>query len=164
MGDVINFPTNEFYYHVYVIGYAKGGPVKIGYSNNPPKRLKELQTGSPNKLSLCGSLGLKDENLARAIEKIILFYLNSEGVQAKGEWYEISIDYALKILQFFPVAKKNLNNPSLNKNFSPLDSTLDLIRYGLNKNLISNDLYDDLIEVFENGDDKDFIFYNFVIN
>lgn len=35
---------------IYAIG--DGNKVKIGYSKNPQKRLKQLQTGQPNKLKL----------------------------------------------------------------------------------------------------------------
>lgn len=35
---------------IYAIG--DGNKVKIGYSKNPQKRLKQLQTGHPNKLKL----------------------------------------------------------------------------------------------------------------
>lgn len=85
MGDLINFPTNEFYYHIYVIAHYKNGPIKIGYSNNPPQRLKQLQTGSSQNLALCGSLGLKNEELAKLIEKIIISYLIKNNLLARGE-------------------------------------------------------------------------------
>ena len=149
MGDVINFPTNEFYYHIYVIANNKSGPVKIGYSNNPPQRLKQLQTGSSQNLSLCGSLGLKNEELAKLIEKIILSYLNENSLLARGEWYNLSVKSALKILELFPLT--SFNNKSL-----------DLLDYGLKNNLIDDDNYNDLREIFDLPDDENFIFYNFL--
>lgn len=38
--------------YVYIIGNKKEGICKIGYSKNPFKRLKELQTGCPYKLEI----------------------------------------------------------------------------------------------------------------
>ena len=149
MGEVINFPTNEFYYHIYVIAYSKDGPVKIGYSNNPPQRLKQLQTGSSKSLKLCGSLGLKNEDLARSIEKIILHYLKENDFLAHGEWYNVSVNSALKILELFP--STSLRN-----------EVLDLLDYGLTNNLINDDNYNDLREIFDLPDDENFVFYNFL--
>ena len=61
-----------FNHHVYLISYIDSldGPIKIGYSNHPPTRLKQLQTGNPKKLVIYGNLAFKDEFAARAVEKI----------------------------------------------------------------------------------------------
>ncbi len=40
--------------NIYFIGSLESGTVKIGKSNNPEKRLAELQTGNPHKLILYG--------------------------------------------------------------------------------------------------------------
>lgn len=39
---------------IYFIQIAVGGPIKIGVSNSPCKRLQELQTSNPCKLELVG--------------------------------------------------------------------------------------------------------------
>ena len=40
---------------LYIIQSDKTGMIKIGRSKNPQKRLKQLQTGNPNKLKLSAS-------------------------------------------------------------------------------------------------------------
>ena len=40
---------------LYIIQSDKTGMIKIGRSKNPQKRLKQLQTGNPNKLKLIAS-------------------------------------------------------------------------------------------------------------
>lgn len=38
--------------HIYVIGSPSGGPVKIGVSIHPERRLQSIQTGNPRKLAI----------------------------------------------------------------------------------------------------------------
>jgi hypothetical protein len=48
---------------IYFISNATTGAVKIGYSKNPSKRLNSLQTATPDRLSLLGTIhgGLEHE-------------------------------------------------------------------------------------------------------
>jgi hypothetical protein len=41
---------------IYFVQCGKGGPIKIGHSTNPRKRLRQLQNGSPYELRLLGVL------------------------------------------------------------------------------------------------------------
>ena len=143
---------NDFNHHVYIISYSDSleGPIKIGYSNHPPTRLKQLQTGSPRELCIYGNLGFKEELAAKAVEKIFLSYLIDNDVRAKGEWYNIGVKLALSIFNFFPDNKEKLDEPSevdikggIIKNF------INLIHYRLTKGKINEDEYDLLNEIFE---------------
>ena len=56
------------------------GMIKIGRSKNPKKRLKQLQTGNPNRLKLIASFKGKGEE-----EKYLHEELNR--YKLKGEWF-----------------------------------------------------------------------------
>lgn len=65
---------------LYIIQSSMTGMIKIGRSKNPEKRLKQLQTGNPNKLKLIAEF--KNQGWKEKIihEKLRLFRL-------KGEWF-----------------------------------------------------------------------------
>lgn len=67
-------------HHVYFIQRGKNGPVKIGYSKDPEKRLTILQTASSARLRLLAKL----RGGAR-VEKILHEVLDEERVF--GEWF-----------------------------------------------------------------------------
>ena len=145
---------SEFKHHVYLISYADtlDGPIKIGYSHHPPTRLKQLQTGNPRRLTIFGNLAFKDEFAARAVEKIILSYLIDNNVNASGEWYNIDVNLALQILNSFPHNKEKLTEPTEIKEGKIINFT-DLITYGVNKEIINDEEYDHLREIFFETDD-----------
>jgi hypothetical protein len=62
--------------------------IKIGSSSNPEKRLRRLQTGSPYKLTLLGTVKCKSPAHARSIEKYAhnIFYKQ----RRNGEWFHLS--------------------------------------------------------------------------
>ena len=68
---------------VYAIGNIKHGFVKIGYSNNPEKRIKQIQTGCPFPVTIIRTwqgMGRKEEKLMhRAYSKY----------KTVGEWFKI---------------------------------------------------------------------------
>ena len=65
---------------LYIIQSDNFGAIKIGRSKDPQKRLKELQTGNPNKLKLIATF--KDKGWLEKIlhEKLAKYRLN-------GEWF-----------------------------------------------------------------------------
>lgn len=66
--------------NLYIIQSDLTGMIKIGRSKDPVKRLKQLQTGNPNKLKLIASfegLGWKEKVLH---EQLSLYRL-------EGEWF-----------------------------------------------------------------------------
>jgi hypothetical protein len=60
---------------------------KIGKANDPKRRVKELQTGSPVKLKLLGTIKCKSEWHSEQLEKRIhdLFYKQ----RRRGEWFTL---------------------------------------------------------------------------
>ena len=59
--------------------------VKIGYSKNPEKRLKEMQTGSPHDLKLIAKFPYETKESAAAKEKE--FHLLFSAWHHRGEWF-----------------------------------------------------------------------------
>jgi hypothetical protein len=156
---------SEFNHHVYLISYEDSldGPIKIGYSHHPPTRLKQLQTGNPRRLTIFGNLGFKDELVARSVEKIILYYFNDNNLNAGGEWYNIGVNEVLLILNFFPDNKEKLFEPTEIKEGKIINFT-NLIHYGFDKKIISEDEYDHLRDIFEYADEdnRDYEFTDFI--
>jgi hypothetical protein len=86
------FPTEVYRHHrVYFVQAGDDGPVKIGFSTDTQRRLKELQTASPAPLKLLAQvIGTP------AIEAFVHKVLRKKHV--RGEWYAIDdddISYAL---------------------------------------------------------------------
>lgn len=67
--------------HLYIIQSDFTGMIKIGRSKDPSKRLKQLQTGNPNKLRLIASFngqGWKEKILHESLKKF----------RKEGEWFD----------------------------------------------------------------------------
>ena len=65
---------------LYIIQSDVTGMIKIGRSKNPQKRLKQLQTGNPNKLKLIVAFkgeGWKEKNIHERLDRYRL----------EGEWF-----------------------------------------------------------------------------
>lgn len=88
---------NKGKYYVYFIREVEGEDrhFKIGYSQRPDKRLKQLQTGHPKKLGIFGLIECKTEREARDQEKIL--HVSHNINKTKGEWFKWS-DGAEKIM------------------------------------------------------------------
>lgn len=65
---------------IYAIQAGENGPVKIGWSDAPKKRVRELQTGNPQKLRLLACCEIGDD-----AEYFIHIYLKNE--KMVGEWF-----------------------------------------------------------------------------
>ncbi len=70
---------------IYAIQAGSGGPLKIGYATDPYKRLRQLQTGSSEKLHL-----IKVVYGNREFEKKI--HLELSAFRIHGEWFGVSDD------------------------------------------------------------------------
>lgn len=69
---------------IYAMQGINGGCIKVGCSNDPAKRLVELQTGSPHKLVILGVVAAPDE-----AERNIHRYLGKgwHSDWSHGEWF-----------------------------------------------------------------------------
>ena len=77
---------------IYIIKDTINNSIKIGISQNPTKRLKQLQTGSPNPLELiyteeCGYGGRKR---TLQLEKLIHKDIKGKGLKQRGEWFTLN--------------------------------------------------------------------------
>ena len=153
----------KFNFHIYLISAYTKGPVKIGFSHHPPSRLKEIQTGNPDKLSLCGSLSFNQKIVVELIEKIIHSHLKDNNVHLRGEWFNIKVKTALSILEHFPLCRENLFKEVKIKK-EKIENTIDLLQYGFQKKIISDDEYDLLNELFLIFDEDKYQFNDFTTN
>ena len=97
------------------------------------------------------------------IEKIIHSHLKDNNLYIRGEWFNISVKTALSILQTFPLCRENLFR-GIEIKKGKIVNTIDLIQYGLQKNIISDDEYDLLNEIFLFLDEENYQFNDFTIN
>jgi|APGre2960657404_1045060.scaffolds.fasta_scaffold83428_2 hypothetical protein len=82
---------------IYVISSAKSNnpPCKIGISDNPEKRVKQLQTGHPEKLEI---KYMKKLNNARLYEKLL--HKDMSYIRSHGEWFDLSVQEAIDQINF----------------------------------------------------------------
>ena len=76
--------------YIYLIQKNTESIYKIGISDNPLKRLKQLQTGNSARLHLIKVFAVKD---ARAIEKRLHRLLMFHRCSPRGEWFNLSEEY-----------------------------------------------------------------------
>lgn len=82
--------------YIYVIGTDKK-PYKIGFSNNPKRRLKDLQTGHPNQLTIHYIEAIPKDQV-KSIEKSIHEVLRPH--REKGEWFNLELHEAIAEVKF----------------------------------------------------------------
>lgn len=80
---------------VYVIG-AAGFAVKIGIATDPERRLKEIQTGSPERLRIYAFVELAS-GLARAVEREC--HAQLDHLRKNGEWFDIEWREAVDLVR-----------------------------------------------------------------
>ena len=84
-----------------VYAITDGKDYKIGISDNPERRLKDLQTGNPRKLVLDKFEWFPTEEGARRAEADMHQVLRAGGCGLEGEWFsdaaEMSIQMAFKM-------------------------------------------------------------------
>jgi predicted GIY-YIG superfamily endonuclease len=83
--------------YIYVIAADEHGPVKIGYSNDPNRRLKELQTGYPKPLALWHQQEFHQKQ-AKLMEQLIHKTLRHRC--SYGEWFKLSVQQAIAEVEF----------------------------------------------------------------
>jgi hypothetical protein len=84
---------------IYVISDAEKSEIrtKIGISQNPEKRLKQLQTGNPIRLSIHYIEELPYEK-TRVLESFLHSNLNH--LRLKGEWFSMTVEDAIMEVRF----------------------------------------------------------------
>lgn len=90
--------------NIYVIASSKTnlGPVKIGISDNPEKRMKQLQTAFPEKLEIKYIEPFETKIKARELEKFL--HKDISHLRSHGEWFSISVEEAIRYVQFTVIA------------------------------------------------------------
>lgn len=73
------------HYYLYVIG-TESGFYKIGISNNPSTRLKDIKTGIPEAANLIFSILCKNKTAARRLEEH--FHKELSEYHITGEWFK----------------------------------------------------------------------------
>lgn len=122
--------------YVYCIGHelkcgSLDGPVKFGITEDPGKRLAQLQTGSPRKLAVLAVIMMPERKFASHLEKYI--HGHFEENRLSGEWFGVSAfeaGGALAALTYEVLTKLGGAGESLNQVLSWTGATDLMIRWG----------------------------------
>jgi hypothetical protein len=82
---------------VYVIAAGPQGPVKVGFSADPDRRLRQLQTGHPERLEIFHRQGF-DAARAPLMEKLVHKLMAPKRCQ--GEWFAYTVEDAVAEVEF----------------------------------------------------------------
>jgi hypothetical protein len=82
---------------VYVIAAGAEGPVKVGFSADPDRRLRQLQTGHPERLEIFHRQGF-DAALAPLMEKLVHKLMAPK--RRQGEWFAYTVEDAIAGVEF----------------------------------------------------------------
>lgn len=81
---------------MYIYFIKAGKYLKIGMSDDPEKRLTQLQTGSPLELVLSDKVKVRSESEAKAVESAMHIHFRDNRI--KGEWFRgVSSGKAAKV-------------------------------------------------------------------
>ena len=119
--------------NIYFIGSVEGGAVKIGKSNNPEKRLAELQTGSSSKLFLYGVINNVKEEYELRLHRIF------DHLRLEGEWFKLTDE----LIQFM-VNIKNKASSDFRIN-NPYKTDSDLLKLAIDKIVIQGNYLRDFL-------------------
>lgn len=89
--------------YVYLIKSSETGYYKIGYSANPEQRLKQLQTGCPDKLDMISTFS---SPRARKLENAL--HNSFSYARKHNEWFDLSLEDELKFQSLCETIDKNL--------------------------------------------------------
>lgn len=82
---------------LYVIGASAEGPVKLGFSAKPDRRLGQLQTGHAEPLCLFHTESVPVEKV-RLYERLLHRDVGYQRVH--GEWFNLTVEQAIANIQF----------------------------------------------------------------
>ncbi len=91
--------------YIYAIG-TTGNRQKIGFSSNPDKRVKTLQTGNAEPLTVHYCFEVS-ESVAAKFEKHIHREYNHRRI--KGEWFNMSPDEVITMMQYQEIMKDTIS-------------------------------------------------------
>lgn len=94
--------------YIYVIAARLEGPVKIGFSANPERRLRQLQTGHAEALILHHTQAFEPKR-AKLIERII--HKTIKHLRCHGEWFNIDVRTAIAEVTFALIRYEDDPNP-----------------------------------------------------
>jgi len=77
---------------IYIIAAEKTGPCKVGYSADPSRRLRQLQTGQSSALTLYHREEIEDDRV-RLMEQIV--HRENRHRKLKGEWFDLTVEEAV---------------------------------------------------------------------
>jgi hypothetical protein len=106
---------------IYFIGSLESGTVKIGKSNNPRKRLDELQIGNPYKLVLYAVIN----DVSQAFENRLhnLF----DHLRINGEWFKLTDELVQFMINKTDDTSFDYKVNVSKTNYDPLDDAIDNI-------------------------------------
>lgn len=79
------------YYIYFFPERGKENPaIKIGYSKDPVKRIKQLQTGHPHKIGCEGWIEVGTEKDAQQVEHAYHTMFKKQRIRDNGEWFHYS--------------------------------------------------------------------------
>jgi len=101
---IYNFLNMSMY--LYAIG-TLGNQQKIGFSKNPEKRLKTLQTANSEKLYLHYKFEINEET-ARQFENFVHRDLNYN--RTRGEWFNSSVENIINQMKYHEIMRETTEN------------------------------------------------------
>lgn len=85
---------------IYAISPDNRWPTKVGISQNPVKRLINLQGACWKRLDIAAYRYCENFNTARLVEKKAHETLKSDGKLMSGEWFDVRPEQALEVIEF----------------------------------------------------------------
>ena len=89
--------TNQF---MYAIASRETGPVKMGISADPDRRLRDLQTGHPEPLTVYYREPVAVDRV-RLYERLL--HRDNAHTRRHGEWFNLSVEQATAYIIFTPI-------------------------------------------------------------
>ena len=108
------YGKNIMYVYIIQSGHKKNSPVKIGMSDDPEKRIKQLQTGNPLELRILLSIRCKSREHAFSLENTLHSLLASSNIM--NEWFSMCRS------RMFKTINELANDP----NFSQVQNNIGL--------------------------------------
>ena len=85
---------------MYLYCISDGELCKFGYSKDPLRRLKSLQTGSSSQLELVHSI-LVEESCVKLLERT--FHKEYSNLRVRGEWFRCTVSEGVNMLTWFEI-------------------------------------------------------------